>query len=332
MLDNRRSRVLKALVEEYIRTGEPVSSQSVLTRSGLDVSSATVRNDLARLESYGFVAQPHTSSGRVPTHQGYRFYVDHLAPSKLREATRHRIDSFFHDVHRQVSDLLRETSTFVSDLTTYPSVVVGPVRLNDTVREVRLIGIGGSVVLAVAVADDGRVHQEFVDVGVVPDRDTLESAERLIAAAYEGRSLDDPAKDKLQVSEVSAVVRRVITPVTSKLATAGDQHREVYVGGTAQMVSLWNDLTMVQRLLELIDQQASLVDLVSDDAGGTQVRFGPDVGDVDDLAVVSTTYEMASGATGQIGVIGPMRMNYRRTIRVVEKVSESLKGQLGADE
>ena len=126
MLDDRKSRVLKALVEEYIRTGEPVSSQTVLTRSGLDVSSATVRNDLARLESYGFVAQPHTSAGRLPTHQGYRFYVDHLSPVKLREATRGQIDEFFREVHNQISEMLRESSTLVSELTKYPAVVVGP--------------------------------------------------------------------------------------------------------------------------------------------------------------------------------------------------------------
>ena len=117
MLDDRRSRVLKALIEEYIRTGEPVSSQCVLDRSGLELSSATVRNDLARLESYGFVSQPHTSAGRIPTDQGYRFYVDHLAPTRLRETTRHRIEEFFQVVHRQISDVLRETSTFVNELT-----------------------------------------------------------------------------------------------------------------------------------------------------------------------------------------------------------------------
>ncbi len=95
MLDDRRSKVLKALVEEYILTGEPVSSQTVINRSGLDVSSATVRNDLASLESYGFVAQPHTSAGRMPTHQGYRFYVDHLSPTHMGDRTRTQIDEFF---------------------------------------------------------------------------------------------------------------------------------------------------------------------------------------------------------------------------------------------
>jgi heat-inducible transcriptional repressor len=332
MLDDRRSRVLKALVEEYIRAGEPVSSQAVLSRAGLDVSSATVRNDLAQLESYGFVEQPHTSSGRIPTHQGYRFYVDHLAPTKLREGTRVRIDAFFHDVHRQASELLRDTSTFVSDLTAYPAVVVGPVPVTNNVTEVRLIPLGGTVVLAVAVADNGTVHQEFVDIGIVADTEDLISAERLIAAAYEGKPLGDSIEDQLTLTDLPAVVRRVVAPVSKKLATAGDRGREVYVGGTSQMASLWNDLTMVQQLLRLIEQQASLVDLVGDEDSGTQIRFGPDIGGVGDLAVVSTTYELATGGRGRIGVIGPMRMNYRKSIRVVERVSEGLEDQRETEE
>ena len=106
----RKSRILQSLVEEHIRTGEPVSSQAILDHSDLDVSSATIRNELAALEGYGFITQPHTSSGRIPTRQGYRYYVDHGSPGQLRVATHARIEAFFADVHREVSRLLKETS------------------------------------------------------------------------------------------------------------------------------------------------------------------------------------------------------------------------------
>jgi heat-inducible transcriptional repressor len=258
--------------------------------------------------------------------------VDHLAPTRLREGTRDQIDSFFHDVHRRVSDLLKDTSTFVSDLTTYPSVIVGPGATSEIVTQVRLIPLGGTVVLAVAVADNGSVHQEFVDIGMTPDVETLEAAERLIVAAYEGRPLDDPLDTRLLMSDFPAVVRRVVGPVSQQLVAAKSHQREVYVGGTAQMANLWDDLTMVQSLLELIDRQGSLVELMTDDEEGTHVRFGPDIGDVDDLAVVTTTYELPTGGRGRIGVMGPMRMNYRRTIRVVEQVSEKLGDGSGAEQ
>lgn len=332
MLDDRKSNVLKALVEEHIRTGEPVSSKTVLTRSGLDVSSATVRNDLASLESYGFVSQPHTSAGRIPTDQGYRFYVDHLAPVKLREATRLRIDEFFQEVHQQISDVLRDTSSFVNELTAYPAVVVGPANASDLVKEIRLVPLGGSIVLVVAVADSGRVHQEFVDVGAAPDRDALDAAERLIAAAFQGQRLDAPADESgLTRSDLPAAVKRVVAPVKDQLAD-GVSQRDVFVSGTAQMASLWSDLAMVQNLLGLLEEEAALIDLVSDDTEETHVRFGSDMGRDADLAVVTATYETSSGATGNVGVIGPMRMNYRRTIRVVDQIREGLEDRFGADE
>ena len=331
MLDDRKSDVLKALVEEHIRTGEPVSSQTVLSLSGLEVSSSTIRNDLCQLESYGFVVQPHTSSGRIPTHHGYRFYVDHLSPTRLRETTRRQIDEFFQQVHSQISEVLRETSNLVSDLTAYPAVVVGPAVTNEIVKDVRLVPLGGTVVLAVVIAESGRVYQEFVDTGVSVDRDTLETAERLIAAAFEGRSLDDPEADRLAASDIPALLQRIITPVSDQLARRPVGVREVYVGGTSQMASLWSDLSMVQHLLELLDEEAALIDLMSDDADGLRVRIGPDLGDEPDLAVITTTYQTPSGVRGRMGVIGPMRMNYGRTIRVVESVSEGLESSFGTE-
>ncbi len=329
MLDDRRSRVLKALVEEYIRTGEPVSSQTVLDRSGLDVSSATVRTDLAHLESYGFVVQPHTSAGRSPTRQGYRFYVDHLAPPRLREATRDQIDDFFRIVHKQISDMLRDTSTLVSELTAYPAVVVGPGASADVIQDIRIVALGGTTVLVVAIADNGRVHQEYVDVGVAVDTDTIDEAERLVGAAFRGHSLDTPATDGLTQADLSAVVRRIISPISERLTTAHLGEHEVYIGGTSQMAALWNDLNMVRHLLGLLDEEASLIELISDETSGTTVRFGSDLGEDVDLAVVTAPYETPSGGKGRVGVIGPMRMNYRRSIEVVEQVSEGLEDSFG---
>ncbi len=329
MLDDRRSRVLKALVEEYIRTGEPVSSQAVLDRSGLDVSSATVRTDLAHLESYGFVVQPHTSAGRSPTRQGYRFYVDHLAPPRLREATRDQIDDFFRIVHKQISEMLRDTSTLVSELTAYPAVVVGPGASADVIQDIRLVALGGTTVLVVAIAENGRVHQEYVDIGVTVDADTIDEAERLVGAAFRGHSFDTPSMEGLKHADLSSVVKRIISPISERLGTAHLGEREVYVGGTSQMAALWNDLNMVRHLLGLLDEEASLIELISDETSGTTVRFGSDLGEDSDLAVVTAPFETRSGGKGRVGVIGPMRMNYRRSIRVVEQVSEGLEDSFG---
>ncbi|MGB5532593.1 MAG: HrcA family transcriptional regulator, partial [Acidimicrobiia bacterium] len=196
MIDDRKARVLQALVEEYIRTGEPVSSHAILERSALDVSSATIRNELARLESYGFVAQPHTSAGRIPTHQGYRYYVDHCSPARLRSATHDRIRSFFAEVHREVSKLLKETSGLVSDITHLPAVVIEPQAEVTRIHAVHLVRLGSTAVLVVTIAESGQVTQHVVTLGFEPTDEQLDEAERVIEGVYAGRDRDEASTDQ----------------------------------------------------------------------------------------------------------------------------------------
>ena len=186
MLDDRRSQVLQALVEEYISTGQPVSSRAVLVNSGLNVSSATIRNDLAKLESYGFVTQPHTSAGRVPTPAGYRYYVDHCSPSKLRNATRERIESFFAGFHEELGKLLKQTSGLLSDISHYPAIVIGPGFGDEIVHGLHLVHLDGPVVMVVTVGESGRVGQEVVKLRFNPTDRELDTAEQLLASCFEG--------------------------------------------------------------------------------------------------------------------------------------------------
>lgn len=329
MLDDRKSRILQSLVEEHIRTGEPVSSQAVLDHSDLDVSSATVRNELAALESYGFVAQPHTSSGRVPTRQGYRYYVDHCRPALLRVATHARIEAFFADVHRELSRLLKETSGLLTDLTHLPAVVIGPEREVERIHAVHLVRLGGTSVLVVAVSERGAVSQQIISLEFEPTDDQLGEAERVIEAAYGGRERRDAAADeRLTAGDLPEMVRRIIAPVHSELQGASGSGRETFVGGTSQLAELWADLAMVQDMLGLLEREAELQRLLDDDATtGTSVRIGEELGNEIDVAVVSAPW----GRSGRLGVIGPMRMDYRRAIRVVEEVGEGLEGSFGTD-
>lgn len=329
MLDDRKSRILQSLVEEHIRTGEPVSSQAVLDNSDLDVSSATVRNELAALEAYGFVVQPHTSSGRVPTRQGYRYYVDHCRPVHLRVATQARIQAFFADVHRELSRLLKETSGLLTDLTHLPAVVIGPEHEADVLHAVHLVRLGGSAVLVVAVSEHGGVSQQIISLEFEPSDEQLAQAERLIEAVYAGRERGDAAADeRLKARDVPEVVRRIIAPVHDELQGAPASGRQTFVGGTSQLAELWADLATVQEMLGLLEREAELQRLLDDHTAGTSVRIGGELGNEIDVSVVSAPW----GRSGRLGVIGPMRMDYRRAIRVVEEVGEGLEGSLGADQ
>jgi heat-inducible transcriptional repressor len=332
MLDSRRTRVLQALVEEYITTGQPVSSSAVLERSGLGVSSATIRNDLSRLESYGFVEQPHTSAGRIPTPTGYRFYVDHASPARLRAATRTRIEAFFTDVYRELGHLLKETTGLLSDISHYPAIVIGPGFATESVRAFHLVSLGPEVLLAVTVSSSGRVSQNLVQLGFTPTDDELSEAERLLATALDRESIATALEkvDTLPPDLIPVGVLRVAKSVAKALSTVPSGTREVYIGGTSQLAELWQDLAHIHTVLRLLEQDTSVRRLLEDESTNTTVRLSSEI-DVDDvdLAVVSTPYDAGDHGVGRIGVLGPMRMDYRRTIKIVEEVGDNLGDSLG---
>ena len=332
MLDDRRSQVLQALVEEYISTGQPVSSRAALVNSGLNVSSATIRNDLAKLESYGFISQPHTSAGRVPTPQGYRYYVDHCSPARLRSATRVRIEAFFTDVHHELSRLLKETSGMLSDISHYPAVVIGPGLGTESVSGVHLVHLGDSVLLAVIVAHSGRVSREIVRLSFDPVDSDLAQAEVLLERCYADANLEDGAEavTQLAAADISTNVRAIINAVAAALRRSEESTSDIYVGGTSQLAALWEDLAAMSAVLGLIEREAVLRDILESDQAGTAVRIGSELNMDDvDLSVVSTTYEAGEHGSGRVGVLGPMRMDYRRTIKIVEEVGDGLADSLG---
>jgi len=330
MLDDRKARILQALVEEYVVTGQPVSSQAILARSGLDVSSATIRNELARLEAEGYAGQPHTSAGRVPTHKGYRYYVDHCSPGRLRLATHTRIRSFFGEVHREVSRLLKETSGLLSDITHLPAVVIGPQPPVERIHAVHLVHLGGKAVLVVTIAENGQVTQEVVSLGFEPTREQLDEAERVIERVYTGRGLDEARQDEqLTSNDLPDMVKRIIDPVHDQIQRGDRGRQEMFVGGAGQLAELWADLAIVHRMLDILERDSDLQAILGEPADGTSVRIGEEIGDRLDIAVVSTPF--GAGRSGRVGVIGPMRMDYRRAIRVVEEIGESLEERLGTD-
>lgn len=332
MLDDRRSTILQTLVEEYIRTGLPVSSRAVLEHCAIDVSSATVRNDLAKLESYGFVTQPHTSAGRVPTAAGYRYYVDHCSPTKLRNATRDRIESFFMGFHQELSKLLQQTSGLLTEITHYPAVVIGPGFGDEIVHGLHLVHLGGPVIMAVSVGETGRVGQEVVRLQFNPTDSELAEAESLLASAFEGFTLTE-GSTKVRGLPSDQVPERILTILRSVAAMTGstiDSTRELYVGGTSQLAALWEDLAQVHTMLELLEQHNHVRQLLGTDEEGTSVRLGTETDVTDaDFAVVSTAFSAGGRGKGRVGVLGPMRMDYRRAIRIVEEVGDGLEDSLG---
>ncbi|MDX1469711.1 MAG: heat-inducible transcriptional repressor HrcA [Acidimicrobiia bacterium] len=330
MVEGRRSEVLRALVEEHIRTGEPVSSRAVLERSKLGVSAATVRNDLSALEREGYAIQPHTSAGRVPTPEAYRYYVDHLGPARLRQATQARIASFFGDVHLELSNLLQATSDLLAEVTDLPAVVVAPGVSHDKVRSVHSVQVTTDQILVVVVTEAGRVVQQRGRVRVPVTALEIEEAQRNVSEAAVGHELGSPLQfsDDL-LNDVAQPVRESMLTIGDCLHLAATAGTEIFVGGAQRMPLVWNDLSTVERVLEILQREAAVMKMLAG-VTGTSIQLGTDIEErAIDLAVVSRTYE-AKGEAGSVGVMGPMRMNYKRAISAVEEVSRELEEEIGS--
>lgn len=328
MTDDRRADVLRVLVEEHILTGSPVSSAVILEKSGLPVSSATIRSDLAGLEREGFCVQPHTSAGRIPTAKAYRYYVDHLAPHPLGEGTKIRISGFFDSVHLELAKLLKETTELLSDVTSMPSVVVAPGFGEEAVKALHLVQLTEDQILAMVVTEAGRVIQHRTNLESPITAGELEEAERILVPQLVGHRLGGVLElPEERIETVPTPTRSAVKSVVSGLEEVTASDTEIYLGGTRKMAALWDNLDTVERVMDVLEREAVILDLVSREEG-TSIRIGGElpVQDVD-MAVVSTAYESGRDM-GTLGVIGPMRMDYRRAISAVEEISRELASRI----
>jgi heat-inducible transcriptional repressor len=330
MLDERKAAILRAVVEEYIETAQPVGSGHVAAAPGVDVSSATIRNEMAQLETDGYLLQPHTSAGRVPTEKGYRFFVDHLrSPMRLQGQSALQVRAFFERAHGEVEEMLSATGRLLSNLTDLASVVVAPMASEATLRSAQLVGLTTSTALAVLVFSDGTVEKHAIEVD--PDM----GDERLAAAtAHLSAHLAGAGRSSLPVipatgdDRTDALVGRVMAAMAEPLRTESEH---VFVGGTAQVARAFDAIETVRAVLGILEQQYVVVTLLRDVLDrGLHVAIGSETG-VEPLAqcaLVVAPYEIEGERLGTIGVLGPTRMNYPQALAAVAVVSDRLSVRL----
>lgn len=323
----RRATVLKTVVEEYVRTAAPVASQTVTESRDLGVSSATVRNDMTQLEREGFLAQPHTSAGRIPTDQGYRYFVDHFtAAGGLPVGQRRAVADFFATTHRALEDLLHETSQLLANLTSHAAVVVGPDADVVRVRTAQLVPIEPGTVLAVVVLGNGTVEREVLRSDLTGD--DVARASTAFDAALRDRTLAAPNSSPLTGdADVDALLADAIGAVTTRARQVSDH---LYVGGVSRLAAEQDAFTTTAttaRLLEMLEEQVVVVSLVRDLLDhGVNVSIGSenDVDELRDCSIVLAPYQVEGTLAGTVGVLGPTRMDYAQALAAVAAVSQQL--------
>jgi heat-inducible transcriptional repressor len=334
--NDRSRRVLAALVREYITSGEPVASSLLVSAAGLGISSATVRNILARLEAAGYVQQPHTSAGRIPTDRGYRFYVDLLLESKRPSRAASAVEARLRreSAGGQMDDLLSQVSHVVSEASRHIGFAIRPAHEAAVFERVEFVPVSASRVLVVIVARGGHVLQKMVDLG----DETLTSADLRHAAAYLNTEFSGVPLGRAREAVVArmreerllcdALLVRALRLASWSFADLPED-RTIYVEGAASLLGEDQGLTLgaLRALLQMIEEKQRLVRLLNEyiDGPGLTIVIGAEHPDpmLRPLSLIASTFDDGSG-TGTIGVIGPTRMRYSRAIAVVDGAAQAV--------
>lgn len=324
MLDERKTSILRAVVQEYISTGQPVGSGHVSNLSSIKVSSATVRNEMAVLEQEGYLAQPHTSAGRIPTDKGYRHFVDTMtSDGVVDKPAATQVGEFFNAAHGRLEDLLRRTTTLLANLTNQAAVVIGPEVEATTVRAIHISRVTSRTATVVVILSSHSVESETIQISDDITDDHIAAAAAHLGSLIVGKSLG-------RVDSVPSTNDAFVDAVCYATISELSKHRNdkpVFVGGAASLAGSFDAVDTVRDVLSTIEQQFVVVSLLQDLLDrGLSVAIGAEHG-IEPLATCSVVVApvVADGEiVGSVGVLGPTRMNYPQALNAVEVVGEKL--------
>jgi heat-inducible transcriptional repressor len=327
VLDDRKLAVLRAIVQDYVSTMEPVGSKTLVDRHHLDVSPATIRNDMAVLEEQGYISQPHTSAGRIPTDKGYRLFVDRLSGIKpLSAAERRAIETFLAGAY-DLDDVVLRTVRLLAQLTRQVALVQYPSLTRSAIRHIELVPLAAQRMLLVLITDTGRVEQRAVDLPGPMDDAAVSQLRAILNACLDGRRLSEVARVVAELPErVTPDDRPNAAAVFSViLDTLVERNEErIVVGGAANLA--YADFSQgLREVLESLEEQVVLMKLLGEsaDRSAVTVRIGAEnpVEGLRGTSLVAAGYGTGEGALARLGVIGPTRMDYPTAMGAVRAVA-----------
>lgn len=338
MLDERKKKILQAIIEEYINTAEPVSSGIIVENYDLNCSSATIRNDMAELEHLGYIEKPHTSSGRVPSAKGYRFYVDELLnDEKISLDEIQYIKEKLETKVNEIQDLTKITTNTLSEITHYTTVAIGPDSTNDIISDVKLILLGNRILMAVILTESGAIKETIIkyDEDISPNQ--LESLNYLFNNKLKGKPLtkiDKPMEEYI-LSSMSDQVD-VIKPIISQLNKSLGETEEFYLEGASNVFDFpeFKKIDTARNFLNILDTKEQVMEILNSGfAENINIYIGEenDKEELRDLSIITFKHMVGNKDLGTIGIIGPKRMDYSKVISVMKYISKKLNENLKDD-
>lgn len=334
-LDERKKKILKAVIRNYLETGEPVGSRTISKYTDLNLSSATIRNEMSDLEEMGYIIQPHTSAGRIPSDKGYRFYVDTMLEEKEREVE--ELKGLLTEKDEKMDTMLRRVAKVLAANTNYAAMVTTPQYHHNKLKFIQLSRVDAHQILAVIVVEGNVIKNTILNVNEVLDDETLLKLNILLNTHLNGLSIEEInlgmiSELKQQAGIHSSIVSDVIDAVAE--AIKSDEDLKIYTSGTNNILKypeLTDNRERASELINVFEEKQSLGELVTETLAGEnntgiQVYIGNEtpVSSMKDCSVVTATYELGEGMRGTIGIIGPKRMDYDKVIGTLKTLMNEL--------
>ncbi|MFK7693512.1 heat-inducible transcriptional repressor HrcA [Paenibacillus sp. HJGM_3] len=337
MLSERQRLILSAIVDDYIRSAEPVGSRTISKRTDVSFSPATIRNEMSDLEELGFLEQPHTSAGRIPSNKGYRYYVDHLVKrGNLSRQELEVIKQFFAEKLDEMERAIQHVAVILSSLTNYTSIVLGPELMGTTLKHVQMIPLNDQSAVVIVVTNTGHVENKVV---MIPDGVSMSEMERVVNM-LNARMTGVPLlhfKSKLyneigaELSHYSTQYEELVSLIEGVLLH--DEDDRIFISGATNMLTQpeFRDVGKVKSILDLFDETQTLMRLVSATSDGIQVRIGTEntVEAMNTCSLITATYSIDGRTLGTIGIMGPTRMEYGKVISLLDVLSKDMAVLLG---
>lgn len=332
-IDDRKIKILQAIINDYIRTGDPVGSRTIAKNYDLGIGSATIRNEMADLEDMGYLEQPHASSGRIPSSKGYRLYVDKLMQSqRLTTEENLRIKQYIIDsAMLEVDKIVKQTSALLSELTKLTCVIEAPSVKKSFVKSIQLIKVDAHNIVSVFLTDTGLIKNHIMKLkGIVPTAETLNRINEVINKRLVGLSIQEINLEvinnlKSELGEYDEIFNAILPLLYEALNTADTA--EVFMDGATNIFNYpeYNDIDKAKEMLSLLNDKDSIIDLLnpSDDITISigEENYGSQA---KDCSIISAEYSLGDRPIGKIGLIGPRRINYSKVIAIMSEVVKEL--------
>ena len=338
-MDERKTKILEAIIRNYLQTGEPVGSRTISKLEGLKVSPATIRNEMADLEEMGYILQPHTSSGRIPSDKGYRFYVDRMMSEKEKEVS--EMQEMVVQKADQLSELLRQVSKLLAENTQYAAMVSSPQIHHNKLKFIQLSRVDSNHVLAVIVVEGNIIKNKMINVAEEIDDDTILKLNLLLNTHLNGLSLEEINLGLITlIKERAGIHSEMIGSVIDAVAEAikADEDLEIYTSGANNIFKypelsdnqkaseIISTLEEKEQFGELMNKSLSELDSGNGDSHGIQVYIGNEtpIQSMKNCSVVTATYELEDGMKGMMSIIGPKRMDYDKVAKTLKTLQDQL--------